>query len=56
MIRGGNIMALPDFKKTEQDKTAIPKWAKDMKEGEFISYSVTYECRKYLHLFDKYAG
>lgn len=47
-------MALPDFKKTEQNKTAIPEWAKEMKEGEFISYSVTYECRKYLHLFDKY--
>ena len=46
-------MALPDFKKTEQNKTAIPDWAKDMKEGEFISYSVTYECRKYLHLFEK---
>lgn len=32
MIRGENIMALPDFKKTEQNKTVIPEWAKDMKE------------------------
>ena len=28
-------MALPDFKKTEQNKTAIPDWAKDMKEGAY---------------------
>ena len=47
-------MALPDFKKTEQNKNVIPDWAKYMKEGEFISYSTTYPTRKYLSLFDKY--
>lgn len=47
-------MALPDFKKTEQNKEAIPEWAKYMDEDEFISYSVTYKCRAYLDLFDKY--
>ena len=47
-------MALPDFKKTEQNKEAIPEWTKYMDEDEFISYSVTYKCRAYLDLFDKY--
>ncbi len=47
-------MALPDFKKTVQDKTAVPEWAKYLKDGEFISYSTTYPTRKYLHLFDRY--
>lgn len=47
-------MSLPDFKKTEQNKTAVPEWAKYLSSGEFISYSVTYPCRKYLHLFDAY--
>ncbi len=47
-------MALPDFKKTQQDKTAVPEWAKYMKEDEFISYSVTYKTRTYLDLFDDY--
>ncbi len=47
-------MALPDFKKITQDKTAIPQWAKYLKDGEFISYSTTYPTRKYLSLFDKY--
>ncbi len=47
-------MALPDFKKTAQDKTAVPEWAKYLKEGEFISRSVTYKCRAYLDLFDEY--
>lgn len=47
-------MALPDFKKTEQDKTVIPEWAKYMKEGEFISYSTTYTSKIYFDLFDKY--
>lgn len=47
-------MALPDFKKTSQNKTAVPEWAKYMKNGEFISYSTTYPTRAYLHLFDKY--
>ena len=47
-------MALPDFKKTQQDKTVIPEWAKYMKDGEFISYSTTYKSKVYFGLFDKY--
>lgn len=47
-------MALPDFKKTEQNKEAVPEWAKYLEADEFISYSVTYKCRAYLELFDKY--
>ena len=47
-------MALPDFKKTEQDKTAVPEWAKYLREGEFISYSTTYKSKVYFDLFDKY--
>lgn len=47
-------MALPDFKKTAQDKTAVPEWAKDLSDNEFISYSVTYKTRAYLDLFDEY--
>lgn len=47
-------MALPDFKKTEQDKTAVPEWAKYLSENEFISYQTTYKTRAYLGLFDKY--
>lgn len=47
-------MALPDFKKTAQNKTAVPEWAEYLKEDEFISYSVTYKCREYLELFDEY--
>ena len=47
-------MALPDFKKTEQDKTVIPEWAKYMKDGEFISYSTTYTSKIYFDLFDEY--
>lgn len=47
-------MALPDFEQTKQDKKAVPDWAKYLKEGEFISYSVTYPCRTYLSLFDEY--
>lgn len=47
-------MALPDFKKIEQNKAALPEWAKYLRDGEVISYSVTYPCRKYLHLFDAY--
>lgn len=48
-------MALPDFKKTEQNKTVIPEWAKYMKEGEFISYSTTYSSKIYFELFDEYS-
>lgn len=47
-------MALPDFKKIQQDKTAVPEWAKYMDEGEFISYAVSYKTREYLSLFDKF--
>ncbi len=47
-------MALPDFKRTRQDKTAVPEWAKYLKEDGFISYSVTYKTRTYLDLFDDY--
>lgn len=47
-------MALPDFKKTSQDKAAVPDWAKYLKDGEFISYSTTYKSRLYLDLFDEY--
>lgn len=47
-------MALPDFKKMEQDKTAIPEWAKYMKDDEFISYSTTYTSKIYFDLFDEY--
>ncbi len=48
-------MALPDFKKTAQDKTAVPEWAQYMTDGEFISYSVTYPCKTYFNLFDEYS-
>lgn len=47
-------MALPDFKKTVQNKTVVPEWAKYMKDGEFISYSTTYKSRIYIDLFDEY--
>lgn len=47
-------MALPDFKKLTQDKTAMPQWAQFLKEGEFISYSNTYKSKIYFDLFDKY--
>lgn len=47
-------MALPDFKKLQQDKTAIPDWAKYMKDGEFISYNNSYKVRTFLDLFDDY--
>ena len=47
-------MALPDFKKMTQDKTAVPDWAKYMDENEFISYTVSYKTKQYLDLFDKY--
>lgn len=47
-------MPLPEFSKMTQDKTAIPEWAKDMKQGEFISYSPTFKSKIYFDLFDKY--
>lgn len=37
-----------------QDKTAVPDWAKYLKDGEFISYSTTYKSKLYFHLFDEY--
>ncbi len=48
-------MALPDFKKTVQDKNAVPEWAKYLKNGEFISYSNTYRSKIYFDLFDEYS-
>ena len=47
-------MALPDFKKLEQDTAAVPEWAKYLSDGQFISYSNTYTSKIYFHLFDKY--
>ncbi len=47
-------MGLPDFKKIKQDVGAVPQWAKELKEGEFISYQVSYPTRNYLNLFDAY--
>lgn len=47
-------MALPDFKKTQQDKTVIPEWAKYMQDGGFISYNTTYPSKTLFHLFDYY--
>lgn len=47
-------MALPNFRNMSQDKTAVPEWAKYLKEGEFISYSTTYKSKKYFDLFDEY--
>ena len=48
-------MALPDFKKTEQNKSAVPEWAEYLRDGEFISYSVTYKSKQYFGLFDEYS-
>ena len=47
-------MALPDFKKLEQNTSAVPEWAKYLRDGEFISYSNTYTSKIYFDLFDKY--
>lgn len=47
-------MALPDFKKLEQNKNAVPEWAKYLKDGEFISYENTYKSKIYFDLFDRY--
>lgn len=46
-------MALPNFKEMTQDKTAVPEWAKYLKEGEFISYTTTYKSKIYFDLFDE---
>lgn len=47
-------MALPDFKKLQQDKTTLPEWAQYLSDGQFISYSNTYTSKIYFHLFDRY--
>ena len=47
-------MPLPEFNKVTQNTTAVPEWAQFMKEGEFISYSVSYETKKYFDKFDRY--
>lgn len=47
-------MALPDFKKLTQNKSAVPEWAKYLEKGEFISYDNTYKSKIYFDLFDKY--
>lgn len=47
-------MALPDFKKLQQDKSNIPAWAEFLKADEFISYENTYKTKIYFDLFDKY--
>ena len=47
-------MALPEFSKLTQNTTAVPQWAKYMKDGEFISYYTTYQSKIYFDLFDKY--
>ena len=48
-------MALPEFSNLTQNTTAVPEWAKYMKDGEFISYYTTYESKIYFELFDKYS-
>lgn len=47
-------MALPEFSNLTQNTTAVPQWAKYMKDGEFISYYTTYSSKIYFDLFDKY--
>ncbi len=47
-------MALPDFKKLEQDTSAVPQWAQYLEEGQFISYANTYTSKIYFDLFDRY--
>ena len=48
-------MALPEFGKLTQNTTAVPEWAKYLKDGEFISYYTTYESKIYFGLFDEYS-
>lgn len=47
-------MALPDFRKMQQDKTVVPEWAKYLADSDVISYSTTYKSKIYFDLFDKY--
>lgn len=49
-------MPLPEFDKIQQNKNAVPEWAKYLSEGEFISYSVTYKTKIYFDLFDRYTS
>lgn len=49
-------MPLPEFDKIQQNKNAVPEWAKYLSEGEFISYSVTYKTKIYFDLFDEYVS
>ena len=48
-------MPLPEFSKLTQNTTAVPRWAKYMKDGEFISFYPTYKSKIYFDLFDKYS-
>ena len=48
-------MALPEFNKLTQNTTAVPEWAKYLKDGEFISYYTTYKSKIYFDLFDEYS-
>ena len=47
-------MPLPEFDKIQQNKNAVPEWAKYLSDGEFISYEVTYKTKIYFDLFDEY--
>ena len=47
-------MALPEFSNLTQNTTAVPEWAKYMKDGEFISCYTTYKSKIYFDLFDEY--
>lgn len=49
-------MPLPEFNKIQQNKNAVPEWAKFMTDGEFISYEVTYKTKIYFDLFDEYVS
>lgn len=47
-------MSLPNFYELKQDTSAMPVWAKDMQNDEFISYAPSYKTKIYFDLFDKY--
>lgn len=49
-------MPLPEFNKLQQNKNAVPDWAKDLSADEFISYEVTYKTKIYFDLFDEYVS
>lgn len=48
-------MALPEFSALTQNTTAVPEWAKYLRDGEFISYYTTYKSKIYFDLFDEYS-